>query len=31
MFNASVEMFKKTMIGKKVSVVGLGVSNLPAI
>lgn len=31
MFNASIEMFKKTMIGKKVSVVGLGVSNLPAI
>lgn len=31
MFNASIEMFKKTMIGKKVAVVGLGVSNLPAI
>ena len=31
MFNASVEMFKKTMVGKKVAVVGLGVSNLPAI
>lgn len=31
MFNASIEVFKRTMIGKKVAVVGLGVSNIPAI
>lgn len=31
MFNAGVEAFMKTMIGKKVAVLGLGVSNLPAL
>ncbi len=31
MLNISVEAFKKTMIGKKVSVVGIGISNLPAL
>ncbi len=31
MFNASVEAFRKTMIGKRVAVLGLGVSNLPAL
>ena len=31
MLNISIEAFKKTMIGKKVSVVGIGISNLPAL
>ncbi len=31
MFNASVETFKSSVMGKKVAVVGLGVSNIPAI
>ncbi len=31
MFNASIQTFKKTMIGKKVAVLGIGVSNLPAL
>ncbi|MBQ8588104.1 MAG: UDP-N-acetylmuramoyl-L-alanine--D-glutamate ligase [Clostridia bacterium] len=31
MFNASIEAFKRALIGKKVAVLGLGVSNLPAI
>ena len=30
-FNASIETFKNAMIGKKVAVIGLGVSNIPAI
>lgn len=31
MFNASIEAFKKSLIGKKVSVIGMGISNLPAL
>ena len=31
MFNANYEMFKGMVSGKKVAVLGLGVSNLPAI
>ena len=31
MNNISVEAFKKTMIGKKVAVLGIGVSNMPAL
>lgn len=31
MFNPSIETFKKAMIGKKVAVLGIGVSNLPAL
>lgn len=31
MVNASIEAFKKALIGKKISVLGLGVSNLPAL
>jgi len=31
MFNASVEAFKKSLIGKKVAVIGIGISNLPAM
>ena len=31
MINPNVEAFKKTMTGKKVSVLGIGVSNIPAL
>ncbi len=31
MFNASLEAFKKTLVGKRVSVLGMGISNVPAL
>jgi len=31
MNNAGIELFKKTLTGKKVSVLGMGVSNMPAL
>ncbi len=31
MVNASIEAFRRSLIGKKVAVVGIGVSNLPAL
>ncbi len=31
MFNASIEAFRRALVGKRVAVLGLGVSNLPAI
>ena len=31
MDNAGIEIFKKGLIGKKIAVLGIGISNLPAL